>query len=503
MVVACGLRLYGLDRQSLWYDEVVEEMDFQILLNRVFHNYEKTPDVTPPLNPFFVYLMTKVSPGSDFALRIPSFTFSLISVPLLFLLGRRLFNESVGLIAAFLLAISPFHIWYAQDARMYALQWMLSLISLLYFIRAVEAPDKKNIIGYSITTVAALYTHQFAVFLVLLQGIYILLVYRTNWQQIFKWAVIFFLVVASYVPWLYYSLTEVAHKAPGAFHKTIDYKLLMYTIYSYCAGFSIGPSLTELHFDRSWSVIKPYFFTIGSLMTVYCVPFIVGFLSVRKNQSKFLLLCLVLTVPILGAVGLVTVKPSIAYNARYTATALFAFLLFIAAGLERLIFHNSRMIYRISAVCVLIVMTGFSVYAYSNYQFDIKYHKIDIRGAVEYLNEKKKKDDLILCTGTPGKVFNRYSGGAFCVEFFPEYAVDDKEATIALMHSKIQGKERLWLVMLNEWVPHVGKFNYFAKMWLDNNYEELKEFQKDYSELANIRIYYYDLTRKKTSKGKR
>ncbi len=498
ILIAGGMRLYGLDRQSLWYDEVVEGKDFEVLLNKVLHNSEKTPDVTPPLNPFFVYIMTKSFPGSDFALRIPALIFGLISVPLLYLLGRQLFNEKVGLIASFLLAISPFHIWYSQDARMYALQWMLSLISLIYFVRALEKPDTGNLAGYFISTEAVLYTHQFGIFLVLLQGMYIMITFRTIREHFLKWIAIFISLGLLYLPWLIYSLTSLINKAAGASPKPLDIRILAYTVYSYCAGFSIGPSLNELHFDISWTVIKPYIMVIGTLMTVYCVPFVIGMFSIRKDFSKLLLLLLILTIPILGALGLVIAKPDIAYNVRYTATAFFAFLLLIAKGLDDMTRFNTKIIFKMTGVILILCMTGFSAYAYTNYHFDKRYHKHNVRATSAHIMDNKAPKDIVLCIGNPGGVFDRYTGNPSFCHTFARTIINDKEMINVAMHKLAKGRKRLWLVLMSEWAPHVGKSNYYAKKWLDENYEEIVHLRKGPLEIANMHVYCFDLTKAKT-----
>lgn len=497
LILAASLRLYGLDRQSIWYDELVEEQDFQIILKNIFYkNYLKTPDIRPPLNPFFVYLATKVSPGSDFALRIPSVIFGLISVPLLFLLGKRLFNEKVGLIASFLLAISPFHIWYSQDARMYALQWMLSIISLIYFIRAVDEPCRKNFILYFISTEAALYTHQFSVFLVVLQWLYLLISLRRVKAQFLKWSGVFVLLVILYLPWLIYSLTTLMSKAPGAFLKPIDLKIFSYTIYSYCAGFSIGPSLHELHFDSSWLIIKLYLIEIGFLMFAYCSMFALGLFSLRKKFSKLLLPLLLLTVPFIGVIIIVIVKPDIAYNVRYTATALLAFLLFVAKGVDWLTCLKSRIFGRILAITAIVVMTGFSAYSYANYQFNKKYHKADFRSAAAYIIEKRMPNDAVMCLIDSG-VTNRYARGSFQCEYFRVNTLDDKLKLDIAMRQIVEGRKQLWLVLANEWyIDNIGN----VKDWLDNNYEEIKYLHRGGNEIANINIYTYDLTKKKLRK---
>lgn len=491
VIVAAGMRLYGLDKQSLWYEEVYEEKAFQ----RLFLG-DKTivaPD-TPPLNSFFIFFITKIFPDSSFALRMIPFTFGLMSVPLLFVLGRELFNERVGLIASFLLAISPFHIWHSQDARMYALQWMFALISLIYFVRALEKPYLKNYIGYVISTVAGLYTIQLTIFLVGLQALYLLLFLRKYKDQFYKWISVFSVTVVLYLPWIIYYLKSSIDHPSGVQKKVNLIVKLSYTIFVYCTGYSIGPSVRELHIDQSMSVVRPYLAEIMSIMILYGILFILGLWSIRKDHTRLVFLFLLQTVPIIGVLTISKIMPHIAYNVRYTGIALFGFLIFISKGIERLRLLKSKTIGIILTVTALVMIAGFSVYSYTNYQFDKRYQKEDIRGAVAYIKEEKREGDTFLCIVNAG-VFNRYSKGDPQCKGFPMAAKDDKKMVDVEMRKRVEGKKRLWLVLSREW--YAGKIGYYIKAWLDTNYKEIKQLHKGVTEIANVRIYCYDLTRKK------
>ncbi len=491
IVVTASTRLYGLDRQSVWYDEVYEEKVSKLLFSN-----DRPFDTSRLylLHSLFIHPMTKIFPGSDFALRIPTFVFGLISVPLLFFLGRRLFNEKVGLLASFLLAISPFHIWHSQDARMYALQWMLALISMLFFLRTLEQPNRGNYIGYLISTTAGLYTHHLTVFLLLLQGLYILIFLRKYKEQFFKWVGLFITVIILYLPLIIINLTILINKSFG-FPKETDLKAILYTIFTYCVGFSIGPSSRELHIDQSLAVVKPYLAEIVPIMLAYGMLFMLGLWSVRKDRSQLLFLLLLFIVPIIGIFTLSKLQPTIQYSVRHTGIAFFAFLLFIAKGVDWLTTLKSKTLGRILAVLAIVTMTGFSTYSYANYQFDKRYHKPDIRSAVAYIKDKRMADDIVLCIVNSG-VFNRYSrDNDFRCWGLSSNEINDQEKIEAKMQKVVKGKGRLWLVLSREW--YADK-NGYANAWLDANYEEIKQLHRGVTEIANVRIYYYDLTKKKT-----
>ncbi len=373
---------------------------------------------------------------------------------------------------------------------MYILQWMFALISLLYFFRALEKPEIGNFIGFTVSTLAGLYSHQLAVFLMLVQGLYLLIFYRKYKAQYLRWACAFAGVVILYSPWIIHMATLTGTKA-GVL-KTVDYKAILYTIYTYCAGYSIGPSLIELHFNQSLSVIKPYVLVIGPLMITYSTLFMIGCWSLKRDRPGLTILLLLFLIPIAGAFMLNKVMPSVTYNVRYTATAFFAFLLFIAKGVEWLAGLKSNMTGKILAFIAIAAITGFSTYSYANYQFDKKYHKEDTRGAAAYVKENATEDDVALCI-YHYKIFNRYSKRNPRCLTMPAQARNNKPLIDRLMREAVKGRKRFWLVLIRDWPSHLGNVGDDVKEWLEANYKEIKHLHKGGDEIANIRIYCYDL----------
>ena len=87
-------------------------------------------------------------------------------IPIAYLCGRELVSRRAGLVAAALAAVSPFMIWYSQEAREYMLLAALCGASFLYFARAWRDPSGRNIAWWAVFSALALLTHFFAGFLV-------------------------------------------------------------------------------------------------------------------------------------------------------------------------------------------------------------------------------------------------------------------------------------------------------------------------------------------------
>lgn len=120
LAIAFFLRLYHLGFRDFWYDEVCS----------FYYAQHPLRNWNPPLYWILLHFWIKVFGASEFSLRFPSLLFSLISVFLVYLLGKRLFSPRVGIYAAVFMAFSPFHIQYAQEARPYSLSLCLSILSV-------------------------------------------------------------------------------------------------------------------------------------------------------------------------------------------------------------------------------------------------------------------------------------------------------------------------------------------------------------------------------------
>ena len=120
-ITACGaaLRLAQIGAKPLWLDEA-----FSLWLAGQplpgFLRQIVALDQHPPLYYLLLHLWMVGGRGASWV-RMLSACVSVLNIPVIFLLGRRLDQRATGLMGAFVLALSPFHVRYAQEARMYAL----------------------------------------------------------------------------------------------------------------------------------------------------------------------------------------------------------------------------------------------------------------------------------------------------------------------------------------------------------------------------------------------
>ncbi len=163
-VLAAVLRLLYLGQKSFWLDEIVS-VSIARLDPAGFRNIVLSWELNEGL--YYTLLRAWMHLGQgEFFIRLLSALPSVAAVPFVYLLGRRLFSERVGLIAALLLAVNAFDVRYAQEARGYSLFAFFAVLACWFFVRCVDEPQKKgNWAGLAIALALGIYAHFFTGFL--------------------------------------------------------------------------------------------------------------------------------------------------------------------------------------------------------------------------------------------------------------------------------------------------------------------------------------------------
>lgn len=158
MLVGIALRLICINKpDGLWNDEYVSWMISATPFGHGFVNAVKSQCHMPFYYLYLKFFMTFLG-QSDLALRLTSTFAGVISIVAMFFVGKEK-DEKTGLFCAGFSAISSFLIYYSQEVRLYSVLFLFSALALLYLIRAVKQPNKKNLILCTIFNFLILFTH--------------------------------------------------------------------------------------------------------------------------------------------------------------------------------------------------------------------------------------------------------------------------------------------------------------------------------------------------------
>jgi len=155
-LLGAGLRFYNLGAKSLVPDEIHTVTLSARGLPYIWQNSRGVPVL------FLITHLVLLLSDSEFILRMPSALEGVLGIVVLYKVGETIYGRKEGLIAAFLLALSAYHLRYSQDLRFYPLLVLLSLLTLLFLWKALEEGKRKVLLGFVLATAANLYNHVFA-----------------------------------------------------------------------------------------------------------------------------------------------------------------------------------------------------------------------------------------------------------------------------------------------------------------------------------------------------
>jgi hypothetical protein len=489
IILAFALRIYRLDHQSIWYDEGVSVYFASQNLKDLVAGV--STDNHPPLHFLALHFWLKLAGQSEFSVRFLSLISGVLSVPLLFKLGRELFNRRVGSLAAFLLSISPFHVWFSQEGRMYTLAALLSLSSVYTFVlllRKEASSTRRHLwLGYVVTSALGLYTHFYFAFIILFENIAFLAwwiqnrsegiakspplawIWRSRLSKIGSaestnseftnlrtWLLAQLCIALLFLPWARFVATRYAADATyweGALGLLTTAKE---TFTAFSVGHTMGGKVADL---AAFGFVT--LAAAGVLASLWEWKLESNTQSPISNlQHPMGLVLLNLAVPIGALFAISYHRPKFA--PRYLLPVLPAFHLLVAVGLDKLAsgcrfwVKDSRWLGAtalIGLLCSLGFVSVASAGSLANYYFEDGYSRSDFRSVAEYISSyAEAKDAIILVGGHMLPAFTYYYRGDLPVCPLPEgLVVSTKEPldyrAAERLNSIAQGRDRLWLVL--------------------------------------------------------
>jgi mannosyltransferase len=416
-LLAAAWRFYRLGFHSLWYDEAftawtVAQLPRDILwicLQDIVH---------PPLYYLVLAPWIQMVGNSEFALRTLSAGISVLGVPLLYQLGRRGWNRRVGLWAALLWAGAPFAVWYAQEARMYALLTVTGLAATLCLARALPGGSRRWLVANAALNLVGLYTHYFYLFNLFSQYVYLALTLRRHRRAFWRWFGFNAIAVAFYLPWLVVILRGNFYQAQIAWIDPLSLK-------------SVWQTFWELNAGKSQQ-----FGAAGLLVTLLLTGGVVLAATSGRKAGKGPIPGLawshLLVTPAL--VLLISFQQPL-FHPRFLQIVLPAYLLLAAAGLARL--SSKRLGAALLAVTVLAGIPALVTIYTASTQPDRGWQQ-----AMGYLAAKAEPEDVVVFRG--GQGFHPYW---YYYDGPPLHKVDlTPEEGLADLEVKAADARRMWLV---------------------------------------------------------
>lgn len=172
-IIGCILRFYQLGYNSLWLDEAYTYSLSTESYGGIWQAIT-SGEVNPPLFYWLEHIILYFG-NSEIILRaIPAIS-GVILIPVMYFLGKEIFDKRAGLISAMFTASSPIFIYYSQEARAYMLATLLLAIAILYYIKFDKSNTIKDAIIFGIFAALTIWTHLYTIIIIaILCGIYLI-----------------------------------------------------------------------------------------------------------------------------------------------------------------------------------------------------------------------------------------------------------------------------------------------------------------------------------------
>jgi 4-amino-4-deoxy-L-arabinose transferase-like glycosyltransferase len=202
LAVAAAVRAYQISRESVWVDEGLSvrlaRSSWPALLAGTGE------DGHPPLYLALLHVWIACFGTSEAAIRSLSAVLGVLAVAAVYALGRLWFDHATGRCAALLVALSPYHIYYSQEARNYSLLVLTSALSYLGLALLRHRPGRAASAFYVLATISMLYTHVFGFFTWIAQNVYVLWIDGgRSGPARRKWIALQAMVIAALLPWVW------------------------------------------------------------------------------------------------------------------------------------------------------------------------------------------------------------------------------------------------------------------------------------------------------------
>ena len=446
VLLAFAVRVYHLDFQSLWRDEMDAIRFAQDSPSALLANFTRA-GWNGPLYYLLLRPWLAVAGDSEFALRFFSLLWGVLAVPLTYAVGRRLLAPPPAILASLLVALSPYLVWYSQEGKMYALILALTLLSVYLYVQALERGGFWRWAGHVSVTSLCLYVHVLAALIVPVQALLFIAWwphYRARWRG---WLVA---MAALTLPYLPLALWEIPTLLSGftTGHEFVPLPRMLNTL---LVAFAQG-----LWPAGNWLAIAIFVLFVFLLLAGATLSGMEGY---RGGVRAVVALLLWLCVPIAG-VYLISLKMPIFLD-RYLIWIGPAFYLLIARGVIE-VGRRSRWL-AAAILITLVVLNSHGLWWQAHTPI-----KSDFRAAAAYVRQHRTPDELIIFhISYVRHTFEYYYGDSSpYADGIPTDANTTEAWLDAVMKAQTRGYDAVWLCYSEATMWDKREM---VKAWLERN----------------------------------
>ncbi len=368
LIFAATIRFISIN-QSLWLDEATSALTTRMPLTDFFGKF-MPGDFHPPLYYLVLRIWSTLFGTSEVALRSLSLVFGIVTIYIVYLIGKELVSKQTGIVASVLLAISGLHVYYSQEARMYSMSTLLVALAVFSFVKIFGKESRAVWWALFPLTIGGIVLTDYLPLLIIpifwIMGI----ISHKNidwWKRFVVSHIIVVVLGAIWLPTFLKQLTSginVTSTSPAWVN--VLGKFSLKEIFLIPVKFEIGRVSFEKYI---------YIAIVGVLTLLFGILIYIS----KKEIKKMKLIWLWLLVPILASL-LISLKLPVLNYFRFLFV-LPALYLIIATGIT----ISSKRIQKV----FLFVILGINLFTSGTYLFNLKFQREDWRSAVKYIEDNR------------------------------------------------------------------------------------------------------------------
>jgi uncharacterized membrane protein len=451
------LRFYKLGEWSFWIDEIFTigraqaHVNFQTIISQWWH---------PSISVILTGITLNALGVSEWTARLVPAVIGILSIPILYFPIKKLWGPAAGLIAVLLLAVSPWHILWSQNARYFTSLMLIYTLALFSIFIAIEKDRPGLILVSFILLVLAIGERFYALFLAPVILAYLLLLKLSSIPTPpgFRPRNIIFILT------------------PGIILVIFDSLRFLTTGYSYF--------LVSMELGYSQPIDDPLRLAVAIIFNIGIPLVILGFFSgiyllwQKSRAGLFFFLSAIIPV-----ILLLILNPFIFTRDRYVFITLPSWII-LAAIVVKTLFVQLQHSGKLLAVAVLVLLLADAIGANLLYYQVNQGNRRDWRRAFSLVQERGDTEDLV-------------------VTWWPElggYYLDNEITSWEIVDSDmiVQAGRKVWFVTDSETVWG----NLPLKSWVEQNAELIEVLylrlrEDDFS----LRVYLYDPAKHISAEG--
>ena len=404
-LIGAILRFFNLGFNSLWLDEASTYTFAKMSIPEIWQA-TAAGEFNPPLFYWIEHIMLFFG-NNEVVLRFVPALLGVLTIPLVYYVGKEFADRNVGIIAATICTFSPFLIQYSQEARAYSMGLFFIAFAMIFFLKAIKSDNLTHWVLFGLMSALAFWSHFYTLVII---GTLFLYALAVKIPEVMKDIRAFKPIVGA-----------------GAVFAIVSLPLLLATIQLFAKRTAGGPTFGI----QGLGIIPETFWQLSGfslwVMYLFLILFVMGIVQeFFLDRNKGILLIVLMFFPFMISWFLSYRIPMVP---RYLIILAPVFFIGIALAYKPVysFLNNRGVVYGFMAVMVLLsVTTSFYPSYYSGYS------KEDWRGFSGQIQQVTRPGDfIVLVPGYMAQPFDYYYSNSSGQTFEYGASTADQLAAIA------------------------------------------------------------------------